>query len=183
MSRAADHESGRGSQDGEFLGFSPSPGPDIAGAAARTGHYLWVTARLFEVTGQWAITSTEASPASHFANASSRFAWQADEWRRRLPRLAEVDDQALIRPPSAHAVGIMDRLAATPPRDRPAALAAVIGQLRAVYGSHVAVASPLRDGSALRTLRRIEADLADLALENSDIGHTIGRTDMTFPKP
>lgn len=183
MSRAADHESSQGSDDGEFLGFSPSPGPDIAGAAARTGQYVWVTARLFEVTGQWAVASDDATLTVHFAAASSRFAWQADQWRRRLPRLREADAQSLIRPPSARAVGLVGRLADTPPRDRLVALATAIGRLGAVYRSHAAVASPLRDGPVLRTLRRIEADLADLESDISDIGHTIGRTDVTFPEP
>lgn len=163
MSSAADSQIGPVAHDGEPLGFSASPRPDIAGAAARIGHYVWVSARLFELTGQWATTSTDPVLAIHFAATSSRFAWQATEWRRRLPTLREIDDRVLIRPPSEFTEAALDRLAATAPQERLAALATVIGDLEVVYRSHAEAASPLRDGAILRSLTRIGTDLAELA--------------------
>ncbi len=157
----------------------PVAGADIASAAARVGHQVWLSSRLFEITGRWSRQAREPSLVIGFASVSTRFAWQAAEWRRRLPRLREVDEASLIRPPAARTATALDELAATVTDERPAILADLVARLRGYYDSIAADSSPLRDGPVLRTLARIQADLQAMDAEISDIRHTVGRTDVT----
>jgi len=165
------------------LGLPLDVGADIASAAARVGHHVWLSARLFEITGGWATHAQHPALVIGFASVSTRFAWQAAEWRRRLPRLREVDQQTLIRQPSARSAVVLDDLAATAPSERLAALELLVPMLHGYYGSISADASPLRDGPVLRTLERIRSDLTRMADEIGDIRHVMGRTDLRFPDP
>ena len=147
------------------LGLASAPGPDIASSAARTGRYVWVSARLYEIVGGWATGTPDPRHRAVFAGAAGRFAWQAAEWRARLPRLREVDHGALIAAPSAAAVSELAQLADVPPAQRSDILHGVIARLDAVYRDHAGAASPVRDGPVLRSIGRVRGDLAALAAE------------------
>lgn len=157
---AADTGTTRDDPGDADLGFASPPGPDIAAAARRIGHYVWVAARLYEITGEWATTTADPSDRIAFAGVAGSFAWQADEWRRRLPRLAEADVELLIRPPTSRAEAALEELAATPEPDRARALEDLVGRFDTVLARHGAAASPLRDGPLLRSIERIRAELA-----------------------
>lgn len=161
----------------EKLSRLASPSWDIASTSSRIGHYVWLSSRLFEEIGAWATSADDPPSRVRFAGVARRFAWQAAQWRDRLPRLREVEHQSLIVAPDEGISAFIDGLAATPRPVRPTTLLGVIQGLDDLYTAHEAVVSPLRDGSILRTLRRVRADLADLHAEFSDIGHTEGISD------
>lgn len=158
---------GRGSD----LGLPVAVGPDIASAAGHVGELVWLASRLFEITGSWATAGHDPSADVAFASASSRFAWQAGEWRRRLPVLREVDVQLLIRPGSDRIRQVLQQLAETGPDARRDALRRFVDRLDGSFGTFASHASPLRDGPVLRSIDRIRADLARLVDELSDVGH------------
>lgn len=148
------------------------PGGDIAANAARIGHYVWLSARLFEVAGSWVASTIGPGEKIVFADASSRFAWQAAEWHRRLPRLREVDRAALVTAPGRATLEASDRLTMIARPDRRSTLAAIIDGLEQVYRIHGEAASPVRDGPVLRSIGRIRADLSELDRRLGDIDHT-----------
>ncbi len=136
----------------------PAPSPDIAGWAGRIGAYVWVTARLFEVTGRLAVLVDDPRLARRLAGVSGRFAWQAEQWHRRLPALREVRVDDLVVPPSAETAAAFDALERDP-HGGGEVLTGLLGQLATVYATHADAASPLTDGPVLRTLERTGADL------------------------
>lgn len=142
---------------------------DIAGSARRIGAYVWVSSRLFEVVGDWATTSGSDVERVAYARAASRFAWQAGEWRRRLPVLAEVDVDRLVEPPDAVTATGLERFAVLGDAERGRALVDVLAELDDLYRADAETASELRDGAVLRSIRRVRADLADLAVEVRDM--------------
>lgn len=158
-----------GSPEHVIVGFAPSVAGDIASSAARVGQYLWVSARMFEVTGRWATAADRPDHKIRLAAASSRFAWQASQWRDRLPRLREVDVAALIRPADAAMAGRFERLDTVPEPSREGLLRSVITELEVTYATHAVTASPLRDGPILRSLERIRCDLAGMNAQMRDI--------------
>lgn len=161
-------------------GFAAPPAADIASSAARLGHYVWASSRLFEITGAWATTTAhraadvvpgpDPGDATRFLGASGRFAWQAAEWHRRLPRLREVDRAALVIAPTASSGEFFDGLARTMPDGRRSALVGCVTALDDVYRAHAGNASPIRDAIVLRSIARVRADLADLVAEFTSIG-------------
>lgn len=148
------------------------PGGDIAANAARIGNYVWLSARLFEVTGSWSASAIDPDEKILFADASSRFAWQAAEWHRRLPRLREVDQAALITAPDEVTGEASDRLMTTAPSDRRRTLVAIVGGLDHVYRIHREATSAVRDGPVVRSIGRIRGDLSELDRRLRDIDHT-----------
>lgn len=181
MNAALDHS--QPPDAGDDIVTIPVGGADIASAAARVGHHVWLSSRLFEITGRWSREAPEPSLVVGFASVSTRFAWHAAEWRRRLPRLREIDQASLIRPSTPRSATALDDLAATVPEKRPAALERLVPRLRGYYDSIATDTSALREGPVLRTLARIQADLQVMDAEIRDIRHMRGRTEGTFPSP
>lgn len=142
---------------------------DIAGSARRIGAYVWLSSRLFEIVGDWATTSDSDVDRVGFARAASRFAWQAGEWRRRLPVLAEVDVDRLVGPPDVATSTGLERFAVLGDAERGRALVEVVAELDDLYRADAETASELRDGAVVRSIRRVRADLADLAVELRDM--------------
>ena len=93
---------------------------------------------------------------------SLHHAWRAQQWRDRLPVLADVDRDALCTPPTAAwdaAFGAMGRLEPTGHR-LAAAYRVVIPRLHSRYHDHRAVANGIADGATQRTLDIVAPDVA-----------------------
>ncbi len=144
----------------------------IDALAALVGAYCWMERRLFAVTGEWASGPAAAegqgpTPEARVwcAAASSRHADRAGRWAERLPVRAGVDAAALVEAPSGPLGSAFDALAAEPdPQMGLAALVeAVLPGIDAVYAAHLAVASPVREGSVMEVLtgahREVRAEI------------------------
>jgi hypothetical protein len=134
---------------------------DLETSARMAGHHCWVESRLFEILGSW-VASTPAVGAKLMLDRHSRqHAWRAAQWWERLPVLADVDRSALV---ADSAVGGWSR-----PLAAMAGIDGVVGRLAAAYrvalprvctsyARHSCIASPVSDGSTLRTLRIVAPD-------------------------
>lgn len=129
------------------------------------GAYCWLERRLFEVTGAWASAPRAGKGEAYAADgelrvwcaaASRRHGVLAGRWAERLPVRAGVDAAALVVAPERPAglAEAFDELAAM---EELAAGAGVLVEivlpwLREAYGSHLATASPVAEGSVMEVL-------------------------------
>lgn len=161
-------------------------------AAARHGAYCWVERRLFQLTGAWSAGSgLRPALQVHLFEASAQHAAHAAEWYDRLPVLAVVDRDELVRPAGPVLDPLLARLAAGAPAaggagrpegspppggdDAPGGredgVAFVAGLYRVVlpallasYRRHATRLSPVADEPSLQALRRIvQAEVEELA--------------------
>ena len=84
---------------------------DLHERAARLGHCTWVERRCFEILGAWSTDTTPATVAVHFGTMSRRHGWHAELLRDRLPELASVDAESLVRAPGSGTERLLDGLA------------------------------------------------------------------------
>jgi hypothetical protein len=140
--------------------------------ASVVGAYCWFERRLFEIAGGWA---SEPGPADADVREAELRVWcaalarrhgdLAGRWAARLPVRAGVDVAALISAPERPEglAEALDELAAT--KERAAGVAGlvetVLPWVGGVYSAHLAVASPVREGSVLEVL--VEARREGLA--------------------
>jgi hypothetical protein len=124
------------------------------------GHH-WIECRMFEVLGGWVATTSEPDAKLMFDRHSRHHAWRAEQWRDRLPVLADVDRDGLSVPPSVAAASALEALAGLPGTvERVAgAYRVVLPRLSGAYLEHLSLASPVSDGSAMRTLNMLVADV------------------------
>jgi hypothetical protein len=129
--------------------------------ATLVGAYAWLEHRIFEVTGAWA---TDTGPVDEDAAAlrvwsaatSRRHGALAGRWAERLPVRAGVESAALITVP-AEPEGLgeaFEDLGAT--KELAVGVSAlvetVLPWVGGVYGSHLAVATPVSEGSVMEVL-------------------------------
>ncbi len=147
--------------------------PAVADSSWRTidelgglvGAYCWLERRLFEVTGAWAseLTAGEARVGAAdgelrlwCAATSRRHGVLASRWAERLPVRAGVDAAALVVAPKRPAglVEVFEELAATKELTVGfgALVESVLPWVVAVYGTHLAVASPVAEASVMEVL-------------------------------
>lgn len=127
----------------------------------RAGGHVWVQSRLFEVLGGWVATTPEPEVRLLLDRHSHHAAWRASQWWDRLPVLADVDRSSLCAAPSPVAesvVGHLVGLDGTAAR-LAAAYRVVLPRTWACYEGHRRRADPVADGSSLRTLGIVAADL------------------------
>lgn len=139
-------------------------------SARLAGTHVWLERRLFEILGGWVAATPEPEAKLLLDRHSHHHAWRARQWSERLPVLADVDRDALAATPDAvlgPAVAILAAMPAARPTS-PAALTAArlagvyrfaLPRLWASYHRHRSVAGPTGDGSALRTLGIVSADV------------------------
>lgn len=116
---------------------------------------------MFEVLGRWVSTVAEPEVRLLLDRHSHHCAWRAEQWWDRLPVLADVDRGALCAAPSPAAAAAADRLGRLdgPVARLAAAYRVALPRLWVAYDRHRAEAGDVADGSALRTLRIVRADL------------------------
>ena len=127
----------------------------IDALAALVGHYAWLEWRTFEVTGAWAARSEgDAAARVWCAAAARRHGELATRWAERLPVRAGVDAGALVRPPSREAADALEQLGALDDVGIGTAVLvlAVLPRLGDLYRSHLATASPVREGAVAEVL-------------------------------
>jgi hypothetical protein len=129
--------------------------------AALVGAYAWLEHRIFEVTGAWA---TAAGPADDdvaalrvwSAATSRRHGALAGRWAERLPVRAGVESAALVTVPvepeglaeAFEELGATKELAV----GVSALVETVLPWVGGVYGSHLATATPVSEGSVMEVL-------------------------------
>ncbi|MBS1847912.1 MAG: hypothetical protein JST73_06495 [Actinobacteria bacterium] len=154
-----------------FPAMGEPPAADIASNAERVGWYVWATARLFEISGAWAVDEQEPARRLAYAGISGRFSWHSSQLGERLPRLREVNVPDLIRAPGASGEAAMDRLAALPPAQRVDGIIAVVREFDVILRVHAESASEVRDAPLIRTIDRVRRDLAEVDADLRDIRH------------
>ena len=135
--------------------------------AALVGAYCWVEHRLFEVTGAWATGSGAqddggAALRVWSAATSRRHGALAGHWAERLPVRAGVDPAALVVAPSEPAglPGAFEELASAKELvvGVSALVETVLPWVGGVYGSHLAVATPVSEASVMEVLVEARRD-------------------------
>ena len=131
-------------------------------SARRAGAHQWAEARLFEILGGWAATARPVEVALMLDRHSAHSAWRATQWWDRLPVLADLDRPSLCAPGTPGAAGAARHLAGlegTVPR-LAAVYRVVMPRVWASYEEHRTAAGHVADGSTLRILQIVAADLA-----------------------
>jgi hypothetical protein len=129
--------------------------------AALVGAFCWLEHRIFEVTGAWAtapgaVDGDVAELRVWSASTSRRHGALAGRWAERLPVRAGVESAALVRAPDGpEGLGeALEELAAT--KELGVGVAAlvetVLPWVGGVYGSHLAVATPVSEASVMEVL-------------------------------
>jgi hypothetical protein len=130
-------------------------------SARLAGGHCWLERRLFEVLGGWVESTPEPAIKLLFDRHSGHHAWRAGQWWDRLPVLADVDRAALVAADRASLPEVSQSMAAAP---------LTVGRLAGAYrfalprlwnryAQHLALTRPTSDGSAMRTLTMVMADV------------------------
>ena len=129
-------------------------------SARRYGAYAWAERRLFELTGAWAASEPTPAVRIHLDVVSGQHAWHAGLWWDRLPALASVEPEALVRPWGPVLPPAFDALAASSDTvERLAGLYRfVVPRLLVTYGDHLRRTAPVADAPAIRALRLVRRD-------------------------
>jgi hypothetical protein len=130
-------------------------------SARLAGGHCWLERRLFEVLGGWVDSTPEPAVKLLFDRHSGHHAWRAGQWWDRLPVLADVDRATLVAAASASLPEVLESMAVAP-----VTVARLAGAYRFAlprlwnrYARHMAVTNPASDGSTMRTLRMLMADV------------------------
>jgi hypothetical protein len=129
-------------------------------SARLVGGHRWWEGRLFGVLGGWVATTSDPTAKLMLDRHSQHHAWRSGQWWDRLPVVADVDREALVRPPSPGAARALEALAVL---DDPVARLAgayrfALPRLVGRYQAHRQSASPVSDDSAIRTLDLLVPD-------------------------
>ncbi|MDP8975825.1 MAG: hypothetical protein M3N28_05560 [Actinomycetota bacterium] len=153
-------EGGHGAQS---PGRQPHEALPLLEAARRMGAYRWVESRLFEVLSAWALSVPELEIKPVLAAHAAEHAWHGELWGEQLPTAGGMTPESLTA--SANE-GIDAFFAALVEPDGPGrtierlvgAYRVLLPRMIAVYSAHLAVASAVSDGPAIRVLRLVLRD-------------------------
>jgi hypothetical protein len=129
--------------------------------AALVGAYCWLEHRIFEVTGAWAtapgpVDAEVAELRVWSASTSRRHGALAGRWAERLPVRAGVESAALVTAPDGPEglAEAFEELAATKELEVGVAglVETVLPWVGGVYGSLLAVATPVSEASVMEVL-------------------------------
>ena len=132
-------------------------------SARLAGGHCWLERQLFEVLGGWVDSTPEPAVKLLFDRHSGHHAWRAGQWWDRLPVLADVDRVTLVAARPASLPEVVQSMAVTTVTvDRLAgAYRFALPRLWNRYARHMAVTNPASDGSTMRTLRMVMADVEE----------------------
>jgi hypothetical protein len=138
-------------------------------AAGLVGGHCWIERRLFELLGVWSTADGSVPGATLVLDRHAQHAaWRAQQWWDRLPVLAGVDRDALVRPDGPWSALDHPTVAGpgpgAPGRDRQIARLVVayrvlLPRLVGRYDRHAAGTSELADGPVRRTFGHVRPDL------------------------
>lgn len=142
--------------------MTETPGTSLEDSAHWAGRHRWSELALFAALGGWVASVGQVEVKLLLDRHSQQAAWRAQQWWDRLPVLAEVDRDALCAAPSEQASKIQERLVslADPVARLAGAYRVAFPRLWAAYECHRFEAGRVADGSTLRTLGIVAADLA-----------------------
>lgn len=123
------------------------------------GANAWAEEALFGLLGAWAAEGSPAMAAAMADRHSMHHAWRAQQWRERLPVLADLDPNSLVA--DGHGLGpAIETLVGQ------SSLAQLVGVYRgllprlvALYRSQERLLVEPSDSSAIRTLQLVYPDL------------------------
>jgi hypothetical protein len=123
--------------------------------ARQSGAHCWFEGRMFEILGSWVATTVEPQVKLMVDRHSLHHAWRAAQWEARL----SVD--TLVAAPAVGMERALDALAGMQGTVRRLAGAyrVALPRLAAGYAADAAGASRISDGSVIRTLQTVAADL------------------------
>ncbi len=135
----------------------------LQATAARIGGHHWFEQSLWRLLGGWAPITDDPAASVLLDIHAQHAAWRAGQWWERLPVLAAIERDELIRPPSpalSVAVGHLEGNAG--PRTTVGRLAAgyrfLLPRLLACYQDEAGELSVVSDGPARRTLAQVDVD-------------------------
>lgn len=150
----------------------------LAESGRLAGEHCWVERRLFEILGGWVATVADVDAKLILDRHSQHHAWRAAQWWDRLPVLADIDPDALVRPPSPGWAAALDDLSSL--TSTVARLAGTyrgaLPRLASAYRDHRRTASPIADGAVIRTLDHVASDLARDWAEGEAVTESLLRT-------
>lgn len=127
--------------------------------ARRVGEWVWLERRTFEVMGRWAGSSDPAAGVL-FGEMSRRHGWHSEVLFDRLPELASVDADALVRAPGPATEALFGALEASA-----STLERLVGAYRVLvptllveYRSTASTLSPVAEASLARWLDIVVRD-------------------------
>lgn len=138
----------------------PADPLSLLDTAARLGQYRWADQRLFEILGEWGVTTPELEVKALLATFSAHHAWRAEQWLARMPELREVDSEALTVPPGPRAAEAFEVLAAADTTVTRLAGVVRVALPRAIaaHDDHLARCTPVADAPLARSLRMVLDD-------------------------
>jgi hypothetical protein len=135
--------------------------PSLERTATLVGAYLWIELRSFELLGGWVQSSADLEVKLSFAEQSHHHAWHARLWAHRFPVVSHlVRDQYCVSPGRSWSV-LFDQLSDPQTGTAERLIGAYHLLLPAklgLYQQHLEAASPVADGSLIRSLRQVIAD-------------------------
>jgi hypothetical protein len=142
---------------------SPPETLSLEEGARVAGHHVWLEMRLFEVLGAWVPTVPEFVVKAHLATHSRRHAWHAELWHEHLPRVAGIEADSLVAPPSDGADAALAALAepASTLERLAGAYRVVLPRVVTATARRLAAATPVADAALARSLRFVLADDLD----------------------
>jgi len=128
-------------------------------SAELLGAYCFIERRLYALTGAWSVEVDQPRVQVHLDQVSQQHAWHAELFADRLPVLAGVAPDTLIRSPGA-AGTVLEALADAPSSlERLAGLyRVVVPRLLTTYGRHLRRAVPVTDAPVVRALHLVRTD-------------------------
>ncbi len=137
------------------------PWRGLLGTAAQVGAYSWVEAQISSMLGSWVTGQSEPAEKVDFHARSSKHRWHSELFFARLPVLAVLGPEDLVRPPNEPFETFLNLVKATRSHsDQLVGLNLVLlPYLLGTYRQELATLSDLADGSTKQCLSLVVADL------------------------
>lgn len=137
---------------------------DLRTTARRVGAHAWLSARLFELVGGWAAT-TSGSPGTNLLLGEHTYhhSWHAELFLERLPELREwTRDEFVVPSPAGEAAIEALQSLGTSPVVRVAGLYRGLSpRLVTAYDALLRRTAPVTDAPLIRTLQLVVRDARD----------------------
>ncbi len=148
------------------------PWTGLLATATQLGAFVWVEAEVSSILGSWVATQTDPSRKVELNASSARHRWHSELFFERLPVLAVVNPEDLVRPPNSEFQSFLGLVASSASvQDQLIAMRLVLlPYLLGVYQQEMLSLSEVADASALRTLTVVIANTeTELAFSSVDL--------------
>jgi hypothetical protein len=137
------------------------PWRGLLATAAQLGAYSWVEAQISSMLGSWVIGQAEPADKVDFHARSAQHRWHSELFFERLPVLAVLTPEDLVRPPNEEFESFLSLVKATRSHsDQLVGLDLVLlPYLLGIYRQELATLSDVADGSTKQCLSLVIADL------------------------